>query len=209
MSTNNAQSPAVNSLDFRSYYKQLIISGKTDDVIKQLRQQLPEFAPNLEALQAHYDDIKRQATRATITQENSRVELNRVNMALIAFLDDLSKGEKSLAASHLAIGDEANSVLDEVLDNQLEFNKNAVRENKIFRSAVGVLFLVAILFSAYVVWSHSDFLRDEVQIIGMLGATIVLYVCIGILALYALSLIIKGSLFNQVFLKFSKKTLKR
>ncbi|MGH1432979.1 MAG: hypothetical protein ACRBG0_00820 [Lewinella sp.] len=209
MPSNNAQSPAVNSLDFRSYYKQLIISGKTDEVIKQLRQQLPEFAPNLEALQAHYDEIKRQATRATITQENARVEMNRVNMALIAFLDDLSKGEKSLAASHLAIGDEANSVLDEVLDNQLEFNKNAVRENKIFRTAVGVLFLIAILFSAYVVWSHSDFLRDEVQIITMLGATIVLYVCIGILALYALSLIIKGSLFNQVFLKFSKKTLKR
>ncbi|WP_020539533.1 hypothetical protein [Lewinella cohaerens] len=209
MPSNNAQSPAVNSLNFRSYYTQLIISGKTDEVIKQLRQQLPEFAPNLEALQAHYDEIKRQATRATITQENSRVETNRINMALIAFLDDLSKGDNSLAASHLAIGDEANSVLDEVLDNQLEFNKNAVRENKVFRTAVGLLFLVAVIFSAIVLLRHYDFLKEDIKVVGMLATTIALYIGIGILALFALSLIIKGSLFNQVFLNFSKKTLKR
>lgn len=209
MSLDNAQNSGANALNFRSYYQQLITDGKTGDVIKQLRQQLPEFAPQLETLQAHFDGITRQAIRATLTQEQSQVELNRVNMALLAFLDDLSKGENDLAARHLAIGDEANSALDEVLDNQLEFNKNTVRENKVFRTAVGVLFLIAILFSAFVVLRHLDFLQEEVKVVGLLVATIALYVGIGILALYALSLIIKGSLFNQMFLKFSKKTLKR
>jgi hypothetical protein len=214
MSLENAQNAVINTLNFRSYYLQLITKGKTLDVIKHLLQQLPDFQPQLETLQAHFHSIKRQMNMGTITREGYNVEINKINTALLAFLNQLSKDSSGLnaaqlAAAHLVIGNEANSVLDEVIDNQLEFSENAIRENKIFRTAVGVLFLVAVLFSVIVALRHFDFLQEDLKVIGLLAANILLYIGIGILALFALSLIIKGSLYNQVFLNFSKKTLKR
>lgn len=199
---------ASRALNYRSYYQQLIRRGKPLNVINDLHLHFPEFSSELEILRAHYHEVKRQIIAGTISQENASVEQNRVNMALLAFLNDLSRGETTLAARHLAIGDEANSVLDELLKNQLKFSENAVRENKVFRTAVGLLFLISIFFSAIVAFNHFDFLLEDLKVIGLLATNILLYICIGVLAMLALSLIIKGGVNNQDFLNFSKKTLK-
>jgi tetrahydromethanopterin S-methyltransferase subunit G len=191
------------------YYQQLIEKGKPKAVILDLVKKTPEYATELNALLAHTEEIKRQHNLGTITNEAYQVERNRVIMGLLSFLDDINKGHQELAARHLAIGDEENSAVDELIDNQLEFNEASVRENKNFRRAVGILFLVAIGFSVFVTLNHLEFLQEELKVIQLLGTNILLYVGIGILAIYALTLIIRGNLYNQHFLSFSKKTLKR
>jgi hypothetical protein len=178
-------------------------------VIRDLLAKLPDYTVELSALLAHTQDVYKQNRLRTITSEAFTVACNRIVTAIVAFLDELHKGNPDLATRHLAIGNEDGSALDEVIESQLEFNQNAVKENKMFRRAVGLLFLIAIIFSALVTINHLEFLQEQLDVIGLLGVNILLYICIGVLALYALTLIIRGSLYNQYFLNFSRKTLKR
>jgi hypothetical protein len=201
--------PSLDTPTYASLYRRLIDGGDPQLVIKDLISKLPEYSVALTALQVHTQEVYRQNQLRTITSEAFTVARNRIVTAIVAFLDALHKGNPDLASSHLAIGDEAHSALDEVIESQLEFNAHSVKENKMFRRAVGLLFLVAVVFSALVTINHLDFLQEELDVIGLLAVSILLYVCIGVLALYALTLIIRGSLYNQYFLNFSRKTLKR
>ena len=91
----------------------------------------------------------------------------------------------------------------------MEHVQHTIKENKVFRLTVGVLFIVAVVFSSIVAFRHYDFLSNELKIIGLLMTNVLLYASIGVLALYALSLIIKGSLFNLSTLSFYNKILKK
>lgn len=198
----------MTTFDFTSYYE-LIGRNKTLEVIKQLLEIHPTYKSELVQLQSRYHAVSQEKNKGTISAENFRIESNGINTSLLAFLDSISKGNNEDAKSYLSQEDDQNDSVDELIENQLKFSENAIKENKIFRKAVGVLFIVAIIFSVVVAFRYYDFLSNELQVIGLLIANILLYVSIGVLALYSLSLIIKGSLYNRHLLNFSKKTIKK
>lgn len=197
----------MNTINYTAYYD-LIGHNKADNVIRQLQDLLPAFKSELVQLQRRLYAVNKEKKAGTISNENYLLESNQINSSLLAFLDRVSKGEEEEARELLSSEETLGEAVNELIDNQLQFSSSSVKENRVFRRAVGLLFLVAIAFSAMVSIYHYDFLDDKIQVLQLLGANIVLYICIGILALYALSLIIKGNILNQHLLNFSRKTLK-
>jgi hypothetical protein len=195
------------TINYASYYE-LIGRNKTDTVLLQLQELLPAFKSELVQLQRRLYAVKKEKNQGTISSENYLLENNQINSSLLAFLDRISKGQEGEARQSLLAEDTLNEAINELIDNQLKFSDGSIRENKLFRRAVGLLFLAAIAFSVIVAYNHFDFLDDKLEVMHMLGANILLYIGIGVLSLYALSLMIRGNLLNQNLLHFSRKTLK-
>lgn len=197
----------MNTINYATYYN-LIGNNKTDNVIQQLQESLPAFKAELVQLQRRLTAVNKEKNQGTISSENYLLESNQINSSLLAFLDRVSKGKEEEARVLLNSEDTLQEAINELIDNQLKFSASSVKENKVFRLAVGILFLIAVGFSATVSINHIEFLENQLGIFQLLGANILLYISIGILALYALSLIIKGNILNQNLLHFSRKTLK-
>ena len=197
----------MQTINYTAYYD-LIARNKTDKVLMQLQELLPAFKSELVQLQRRLYAVNNEKNQGTISNENYLIENNQINSSLLAFLDRISKGQEGEARKSLSEEDKLGEAINELIDNQLKFSDSSVRENRLFRRAVGLLFLIAIAFSIFVAFNHFEFLNDKIHVIQLLGANILLYICIAVLALYALSLIIKGNLLNQNLLHFSRKTLK-
>lgn len=197
----------MNSINYEAYYD-LIGNNRADKVIRQLQELLPAFKSELVLLQQRLYAVSKEKKQGTISDENYLLESNKINSSLLAFLDRVSKGQEEEAKQFLSSRDTLGEAVNELIDNQLKFSAGSVKENKMFRTAVSLLFLMAIGFSASVSIYHFEFLEGKIQVLQLLGANILLYISIGVLALYALSLIIKGNILNQNLLSFFRKTLK-
>ena len=143
-------------------------------------------------------------------KEDFEVQKTNLKNALIAFLDSLEQQNESQALSFLSEEQiESSSSINTLLENQMKYVNNTIKENKIFRTVVGLLFLVAVISTAVVGIQHIKFLSEELHVIQVLLANVFLYFTIGVLAFYALSLVIKGSRYNQANLAFFKQILKK
>lgn len=190
------------------YYYDLIGNNKTGQALEELQASLPKFHKELALIKNRFYSIHQQKNLGTVTFENTQVTIAQINSSILAFLDRLQKGDKE-ADKCLVPNPPVDSPISELINNQLKHAKNTIHENKAFRTAVGVLFLLAVFFSTIIGFRHFSFLNEGLKIMSLLATNILLYISIGILALYALSLIIRGSLFNQNHLNFYQKILKK
>lgn len=190
------------------HYYDLIGQYKIDAALQHLQQDFPAFTKELVLIQSRFTANEKKKNIGTIHEEHYQVESNNIIGSLLAFVDKLAKGDPENASIYLQEKEETTPAT-ELISNQMEHVRLTIKENKVFRITVGVLFMVAIAFSSIVAFRHYAFLTDELKIIGLLAANILLYVSIGLLALYALSLIIRGSLFNLSTLNFYKRILKK
>ncbi len=199
----------MQNLNYTEFYE-MIAGGKAAKVIDHLIIQAPEYQKDLILIQSRWKSNVKMKNAGTVSMADFRVEETNINNSLISFLDSLAKGDSGAATDFLQKDEEENpGPVDELLTNQLEHTESTIKEYKTFRVAVGLLFLIAVVFSVVVILRHFQFLSEEIEVIALLSTNIFLYVAIGILALYALSLIIKGTLFNQTSLNFYQKILKR
>lgn len=203
-----SNTPSSSKLNHKSYYRTLE-KGDVKRVVKDLIKRLPDYGTELRSFQDRIFRIESQEIRGVVTNEEVDVAMNKIVQTTLVFLDDLSKGDESAARRSLLDSGVGNPALDLVIEKQLEFGQKSVKENSTFRGAVGLIFLAAIMFSMIVTYNHREFLREDFQVVALIGLNILLYICIGLLALYALTLIIRGSKVNKSFLDFARQSSRR
>jgi hypothetical protein len=201
---------SMKNFDFNPYYEK-IGKNQTGEVIEQLLQLFPSYKSELTLVQRRFTANQNNKMTGVIKREDFDIENNSINGDLIAFMDSLSRGDEARALGFLGMetNSESDAVVNTLISNQLDFVQRTIKENKVFRNAVGALFLAAIVFTVIVAFRHYSFLSEELKVVGLLASNILLYIAISIVALYALSLIIKGGVFNIYNLNFFKKTLKK
>jgi len=180
----------------------MIEKGKVAQSINLLLEYLPNYQNELTALSSRYNNNIQLNNSGRLSVDEYRIEDRKIIYSLIAFLDSLAKGNENNASEFLFEDLNKSTKVNELINNQIEHAKSTIRENKIFRTTVAILFFIATVFSISVGISYFNFLSKELLIMGLLTLTISLFFSIGLLALYALSLIIRGSVFNQTSLNF-------
>ena len=139
----------MNQIDFNLYYEK-IGNNQTAEVIEDLMGLLPQFKKELTLVQRRFTANQSNKLAGTLKREDYETENNSINGDLIAFMDSLSKGNQSQALDYLdpvpSIDDD--SPVDDLISNQLNYSERTIKENKIFRNTVGILFVVAIMLTA-------------------------------------------------------------